>query len=74
MAKGTTRPAQFDLAAELAKPNFTPGQRDVAALVELIVVGDEPAAARAAPALVRLGDAGHAAIDARFASSDAGAQ
>jgi precorrin-6B methylase 2 len=60
------RTADFDLAAELARPSFTPGARDAPALVELIVRGDEPAAARAAAAVARLGDAGRAAITARL--------
>ncbi|HEY0482534.1 MAG TPA: methyltransferase [Kofleriaceae bacterium] len=64
------RTADFDLAAELARPSFTPGARDAPALVELIVRGDEPAAARAAAAIARLGDAGRAAITARLDAAD----
>ena len=68
------RPPGFDLAAELAKRSFTPGQRDAPGLVELIVAGVEPAAKRAAPALAGLGAAGRAAIGARFESADEGAK
>lgn len=64
------RPESFDLAKELAKPNFTPARGDAAALVELIAGGGEPAATRAAPALAGLGEIGRAAIDARLASGD----
>lgn len=71
MAKRSER----DLAAELAKPSFTPGQRDVPALVELIVSGEEPAATRAAPALAKLGAAARDAVLARVThSGDAAAQ
>ena len=65
------RARDFDLARELAKPSFTPGARDAAALVELIVAGDEPAATRAAPALAGLGELGRAAIEARLAGTGA---
>jgi SAM-dependent methyltransferase len=68
------RAADFDLAAELARPGFTPGARDAPALVELVVAGDDPAATRAATALAALGAAGRAAIDARFATADDGTQ
>ena len=57
-----TRKPGFDLAAELAKPSFTPGQRDAPALVELVAGADETAATRAAPALASLKDAGRRAI------------
>jgi hypothetical protein len=63
------RAADFDLAKELAKPNFTPGQRDAPALVELVVAGEEPTTGRAATALAKLGDAGRLAIEARLAAS-----
>src|SRR5882672_6472847 len=66
------RPADFDLAAELARPGFTPGGRDAPALVELVIAGEDPAAMRAATALAGLGAAGRAAIDARFAAADEG--
>jgi len=68
------RPADFDLVRELARPGFTPGARDAAALVELVVAGEDPAATRAAAALAGLGAAGHAAIDARLGGSDDGAK
>lgn len=60
------RAADFNLAKELGKPSFTPAQRDAPALVELVVAGEEPAAARAATALAGLGDAGRRAIEARL--------
>jgi hypothetical protein len=66
------RPANFDLANELAKPSFTPARGDAAALVELIAGGDEPAATRAAPALAGLGEIGRAAIEARLSRGDGG--
>jgi 16S rRNA G966 N2-methylase RsmD len=68
------RPATFDLAKELAKPSFTPARGDAAALVELIAIGDEPTATRAAPALAGLGEIGRAAIDARMSGEEATAQ
>jgi hypothetical protein len=68
------RAADFDLAAELAKPSFTPGARDAAKLVELIIAGHEPAAARAAAALAKLGASGRAAIDAVPSAIDDGAR
>jgi hypothetical protein len=70
VARSTT----FDLAAELAKPSFTPAQRDAPALVALVVAGEEPAATRAGPALAGLRDAGRAAIAARFDGVDEGAK
>jgi hypothetical protein len=63
------RNASFDLAAELAKPSFTPAQRDAPALVELIALGVEPAATRAAPALAKLGESGRTALLARLAGA-----
>jgi len=68
------RGKDFDLAAELAKPSFTPGQRDAPALALLIAGGDEPAATRAVPAIAKLGDAACAALDGAFANADDGAQ
>ncbi|TMQ13199.1 MAG: methyltransferase [Deltaproteobacteria bacterium] len=68
------RRADFDLAAELGKPSFTPGARDAPALVDLIVAGDEPATPRAAAALAKLGEPARAAIAARFAAADDGAR
>lgn len=64
------RAADFDLVKELAKPSFTPGQRDAPALVELVVAGEDPSAERAAAALAGLGDAGRRAIAARLAGED----
>ncbi len=64
----------FDLAKELARPSFTPGQRDAPALVDLIVAGDDPAATRATAALAGLGDVGRGAIAMRFAEVDDGAR
>lgn len=61
------RAADFDLAKELARPSFTPAQRDAPALVELVVAGEDPTADRAAAALAGLGDAGRRAITARLA-------
>jgi SAM-dependent methyltransferase len=68
------RAADFDLARELARPGFTPAGRDAAALVELVIAGDEPAQARATPALAGLRDLARAAIDVRFPDSDDGAK
>ena len=64
------RAADFDLAKELARPSFTPGARDAAALVALIIAGDEPATTRAAAAIAKLGDAGRAAIEAATSDDD----
>jgi len=63
------RPADFDLAKQLASPSFTPGARDAGALVELVVAGDEPAATRAGPALAKLGAVGRTAITTRLAGA-----
>jgi hypothetical protein len=60
------RKPDFDLAAELAKPSFTPGQKDAPALVELVVGGEEPASDRAAMALTVLGENGRRAVDMRL--------
>jgi len=62
------RAADFDLVKQLAKPSFTPGQRDAPALVELVIAGEEPTTGRAATALAKLGDAGRLAIEARLAA------
>ncbi|MDQ3334886.1 MAG: methyltransferase [Myxococcota bacterium] len=70
-----TRKPGFDLAAELARPGFTPGARDAGALVALVAGDDETAATRAAPALASLKDAGRRAIvDAIDAVVDDGAK
>ncbi|HEY0193172.1 MAG TPA: hypothetical protein VGC42_18775, partial [Kofleriaceae bacterium] len=70
MARGP----EFDLARELARPGFTPGARDAAALVELIIAGDEPAATRAAPAVAGLGATGRAAVAVRLPDVEDGAK
>jgi hypothetical protein len=56
----------FDLARELARPSFTPSVRDVPAIVELLVAGNDHAAA----ALARLGEPAARAIDARMDTAD----
>jgi SAM-dependent methyltransferase len=53
-----------DLAAELAKPSFTPAQREAPALVELVIAGNE----RAAAALVKI--AAREAVVARLGVED----
>jgi 16S rRNA G966 N2-methylase RsmD len=68
------RSADFDLARELGKPNFTPGVRDAPALVELVIAGEDPAATRAAHAIAKLGEAARAAIAARLTDTDEGAR
>jgi len=70
-----TRKPGFDLAAELAKPGFTPGARDAGGLVELVAGADETAATRAAPALASLKEVGRRAISERIdALADDGAK
>ena len=64
------RATDFDLAKELAKPSFTPAQRDAPAIAELIVKGDEPAAGKAATALAILGDPGRRALEAAASTLD----
>jgi 23S rRNA G2445 N2-methylase RlmL len=66
------RDADFDLRGALARPGFTPGQRDIPALVDLVATDDAPA--KAAPALASLGAPAAAALIARIASeTDEGA-
>jgi len=65
------RKPDFDLARELGTPSFTPAARDARALVALIVAGDEPAAARAATALAKLGETGRAALAVELAADPA---
>jgi hypothetical protein len=66
MARG----GDFDLARELARPSFTPGQRDVGPLVELVASGNDHAPA----ALAKLGEAGRRALEAALAqTADEGA-
>ena len=60
------RAATFDLAAELAKPSFTPGQRDAPALVELLISSSDGITTRASAALAKLGEAGRSAVIARL--------
>ncbi|HEY1547556.1 MAG TPA: HEAT repeat domain-containing protein, partial [Kofleriaceae bacterium] len=50
------RSADFDLAAALRSPSFTPGARDLAALVELVLGGDD----RAPVVIAQLAGAGDA--------------
>lgn len=64
------RASDFDLGKELAKPSFTPAQRDAPMLVELVVGGEDPTAERAAAALAGLGETGRRAIVARLAGED----
>lgn len=68
------RSPTFDLASELGKRSFTPGQRDAPGLLELVVAGVDPAATRAARALAGLRDGGRAAIAARLETVDEGAR
>ncbi len=58
------RSTDFDLVAALAKPNFTPGQKDIPALVELSAAGND----RAATALAKLGAPARGAVQARLAA------
>ena len=55
------RSTDFDLAKELVRKGFTPGQRDIAGLIAL-VRADEATAQRAAPALATLGEAARTAL------------
>lgn len=64
------RSADFDLAAAIAQPSFTPAQRDAPALAELVAAGDE----RAPGVLARLGEVARAAIAAALPGSDDGAR
>jgi precorrin-6B methylase 2 len=64
------RPEGFDLAAQLAKPSFTPAMRDAPALVELVIAGDE----RATAALAKLAGAADSAILARIDGVDEAAR
>ncbi|MCX5744761.1 MAG: HEAT repeat domain-containing protein, partial [Proteobacteria bacterium] len=68
------RATDFDLAAALATPNFTPGRRDAAALAQLIVGGAEPVATRAARALAQLADGAREAVDTAWTACDEGAR
>ena len=64
------RATDFDLAKELAKPSFTPAQRDARGLVDLVIGGEDPSSERAATALAGLGDAGRRAILVRLGGGD----
>ncbi|HEY1811871.1 MAG TPA: HEAT repeat domain-containing protein [Kofleriaceae bacterium] len=59
------RSADFDLAAALRSPSFTPAERDATALVELVLAGDE----RAPAVLAKLGGA-RATLAARLDEPD----
>ncbi|HEX4449613.1 MAG TPA: methyltransferase [Kofleriaceae bacterium] len=52
------RTADFDLAAALRSPSFTPGARDLTALVELVLAGDD----RAPAAIAQLAGAREALV------------
>ncbi|HUS29187.1 MAG TPA: HEAT repeat domain-containing protein [Kofleriaceae bacterium] len=56
------RKPDFDLAAELAKPSFTPAVKDAPALVDLVIEGHE----RAGDALATLGATARTAIEQRL--------
>lgn len=66
MARGSG----FELARELARPNFTPSVRDAPALVELVVADHD----RAAAVLAKLGEAARVAIEPRLDAVDDGAR
>ena len=57
------RAADFDLAAALAQPSFTPAVRDAPALVALLAGTDETLLARAQAALAGLGEPGRVALE-----------
>ncbi|HEY4182145.1 MAG TPA: methyltransferase [Kofleriaceae bacterium] len=66
------RSADFDLRQALAKPGFTPGQRDIPALLDLVATDEAPA--KAAPALASLGAAATTALITRIGeATDEGA-
>ncbi len=66
-----SRPPDFDLAAAIALPNFTPGRRDAAALAALLRADDETTVERAAIALTKLGTGGLAATTTALAAATA---
>jgi hypothetical protein len=73
--RAVPRPADFDLARELAKPSFTPGRADAPGLAALVAGGTEPAATRATAALGGLGAPARAAIEVSVgAATDDGAK
>ena len=53
-----SRPDNFDLAAAITQPNFTPGRRDAAALLALLLGPDDDVGEHAANALTKLGVVG----------------
>ncbi len=60
------RAKDFDLAAEIAKPNFTPARTDAPALIELIAEGPEASAPKAIAAAAGLGAAARDAVAAKL--------
>jgi protein-L-isoaspartate O-methyltransferase len=70
------RSADFDLAAALARPSFTPAVRDAPAIVALLATGDEPTISRAQAALAGLGEPGRLALESALAAgiADEGAR
>lgn len=60
------RTNDFDLAAEIAKPNFTPARTDAPALIELIAEGPEGSAPKAIAAAAGLGAPARDAIIAKL--------
>ena len=67
------RPPDFDLSRAIAAAGFTPSQRDLPALLELVASPDEAVAAHAARALTRLPPAAVIAALARGDGDEAGA-
>ncbi len=57
------RPPDFDLAAALVKPSFTPAVKDAPALVALLANEDEALVARTQALLASLGEPGRQAIE-----------
>src|SRR5690349_21548994 len=66
--------ASEDLAAELAKPSFTPGKAHVPGLLALVVAGVDPASQRAIKALGQLGAHVESVIAAVAAEADEAAR
>ena len=63
------RANDFDLAAELAKRNFTPARTDAPALIELIAEGPDAIASKAIAAAAGLGAAAREAIIAKLSTT-----
>ncbi len=59
------RSTDVDLAEALTKPNFTPGQKHIPALVDLTAAGND----RAAAALAKLGGTARGALQAKLATT-----